>query len=152
MRPSEKNNYSSIHSLFFTIDFWDFFWYNERIYLEKIKMKNLNHHDIHEIYSQISQSLNCIECDTPILPHNIQITDIVDNECLFDVCCSKCLAEMTLSAHIEKNPNNVAKTYNKSSQIMHDNIVEEGISDWDVLAIKNELSCFNGSFIETFAR
>jgi hypothetical protein len=119
---------------------------------KKIKMKNLNHHDIHEIYSQISQSLNCVECNTPILPHNIQITDIVDNECMFDVCCNKCQSEMTLSAHVEKTPNQTARTYNRSSQIMHDSIVEEGVSEWDVLGIRNELETFNGSFIETFAR
>lgn len=115
-------------------------------------MKNLNHHDIHEIYSQISQSLNCVECEAAILPHNIQITDIVNNECMFDVCCSRCGSEMTLSAHVEKNPNQAAMTYNKSSQIVHDGIVEEVISSIDVRRIKEELHNFCGSFIETFAR
>ncbi|MBU0578132.1 hypothetical protein KJ742_06855 [Patescibacteria group bacterium] len=113
-------------------------------------MKNLNHHDIHEIFSQISNSLACPECDSQILPHQIKINDIVDNECLFDVKCHRCKSEMTLSAHIEKNINDIAKTYNKSSQIMHDNIVEEGISKYDVKAIREELKNFCGSFIETF--
>ncbi len=115
-------------------------------------MKDLNHHDIHEIYSQISQSLNCVDCQSNILPHNIQITNIVDNECFFDVSCNKCESEMTLSAHVEKNPNQAAMTYNKSSQIMHDNIVEESVSSVDVKMIQEELNQFNGSFIETFAR
>lgn len=115
-------------------------------------MKNLNHHDIHEIYSQISQSLNCVECQAAILPHNIQITDIVDNECMFDVCCDRCNSEMTLSAHVEKNPNQAAQTYNKSSQIVHDGIVETSVTIFDVTAMKQELSRFCGSFIETFAR
>ena len=114
-------------------------------------MKNLNHHDIHEIYSQISQSLNCVECEAAILPHNIQITDIIDNECLFDVNCNKCESEMTLSAQVEKNPNVAAMTYNKSSQIVHDNIVEESVSPVDVKRIKEELKDFCGSFIETFS-
>ena len=117
-----------------------------------MKMKNLNHHDIHEIYSQISNSLSCPECGSQILPHNIKINKIVDNECMFDVNCFKCAAEMTLSAHVEKNINDVAKTYNKSSQIMHNNIIEEGITEIEVRAIKEELRNFNGSFIETFAR
>ncbi len=115
-------------------------------------MKNLNHHDIHEIYSQISQSLNCVECEAAILPHNIQITDIVDSECLFDVNCNKCDSEMTLSAQVEKNPNVAAMTYNKSSQIVHDSIVEESVSPLDVKTIKKELKDFCGSFIETFSR
>jgi len=59
---------------------------------------------------------------------------------------------MTLSAHIEKNVNDFAKTYNKSSQIMHDNQVEESVSDIDVKAIKDELRNFCGSFIETFCQ
>ncbi len=115
-------------------------------------MKNLNHHDIHEIYSQISQSLNCVECEAAILPHNIQITDIVDSECMFDVNCERCDSEMTLSAHVEKTANHAAKTYNKSSQIVHDGIVEEAVSPIDVRMIKEELRSFCGSFIETFAR
>ncbi len=115
-------------------------------------MKNLNHHDIHEIYSQISQSLSCVECKSAILPHNIQITDVVDNECMFDVNCNRCNSEMTLSAHVEKNLNQAAKTYNKSSQIVHDNIVEEAVSDLDVHLIKEELRNFSGSFIQAFAR
>jgi hypothetical protein len=115
-------------------------------------MKDLSHHDIHEIYSQISQSLNCVECKAAILPHNIQITDMVDNECLFDVRCDKCDAEMTLSAHVEKNPNQAAMTYNKSSQIVHDSIVEEAVSSVDVTLIKEEMKNFCGSFIEAFAR
>jgi len=126
------------------------FCYNKEISSTKTKMNNLNHHDIHEIYSQISNSLSCPECDSQILPHNIKINDIVDNECLFDVNCHKCSSEMTLSAHIEKNVNDIAKTYNKSSQIMHDNIVEEGISKYDVRAIREELKSFCGSFVETF--
>lgn len=115
-------------------------------------MKNLNHHDIHEIYSQISQSLSCVECKSAILPHNIQITDIVENECMFDVSCNRCKSEMTLSAHVEKNPNQTAMTYNKSSQIVHDTIVEEPVTEIDVYSIKQELKQFSGSFIETFAR
>lgn len=115
-------------------------------------MKNLNHHDIHEIYSQISQSLNCVECESAIVPQNIQITDIVDNECLFDVNCDRCGSEMTLSAHVEKNPNQAAMTYNKSSQIVHDSIVEEAVDQLDVTLIREELRNFCGSFIETFAR
>lgn len=115
-------------------------------------MKDLNHHDIHEIYSQISQSLNCVECNASILPQNIQITDMLDNECLFDVNCNRCDSEMTLSAHVEKNMNQAAMTYNKSSQIMHDSIVEEAVSEFDVKHIRDELKTFCGSFIETFAR
>ena len=115
-------------------------------------MKNLNHHDIHEIYSQISQSLSCVECSAAILPHNIQITDMLEDECLFDVNCGRCESEMTLSAHVEKNPNQAARTYNKSSQIMHDGIVETAVSDIDILLIKEEMKNFCGSFVETFAR
>lgn len=115
-------------------------------------MKNLNHHDVHEIYSQISQSLNCPQCQSQILPHNIKINDIVDGECLFDVNCHKCNSEMTLSAQIEKNTTNVAKTYNKSSQLIHDKVAEEGITEWEVKAIKDELKNFCGSFVETFSR
>ena len=114
-------------------------------------MKNLNHHDIHEIYSQISQSLNCVECEAAILPQNIQITDIVDSECMFDVNCERCDSEMTLSAHVEKTANNASKTYNKSSQIIHDGIVEAAVTKTDVKQIKDDLKRFCGSFIETFA-
>jgi uncharacterized CHY-type Zn-finger protein len=115
-------------------------------------MKDLSHHDIHEIYSQISQSLNCVECNAAILPHNIEITDMVDNECMFDVTCGRCKAEMTLSAHVEKNPNQAAMTYNKSSQIMHDSIVDEAVSEVDVALIREELKNFCGSFTEAFAQ
>jgi len=115
-------------------------------------MKNLNHHDIHEIFTQISQSLNCVECGANILPHNIKITDILDDECIFDVDCQKCRTEMSLSAHIEKNPNQSAMTYNQSSQIMHDNIVDEGVAECEVQEMREELKNFCGSFIETFMR
>ncbi len=115
-------------------------------------MKNLSHHDIHEIYSQISQSLNCVECNASILPQNIKITDIVDEECLFDVHCDRCHSEMTLSAQVKKNPNQTAMTYNKSSQILHDGIVESSITAVDVHLIKDALNNFCGSFIDTFAR
>jgi len=115
-------------------------------------MHNLNHHDIHEIITQISQSLNCPECKARILPHNIKITDVVDDECYFDVDCHRCKAEITLSAHIEKTPNEAAMTYNHSSQLMHDNHVAKGITEFDVIAIKEELNNFCGSFIETFSR
>ena len=115
-------------------------------------MQPLNHHDIHEIYSQIAQTLSCVECKAAILPHNIQITEMVNNECRFDVNCNRCDSEMTLSAHVEKNANETAKTYNKSSQIIHDNTVEEAVSSRDVSLIKEELNRFCGSFIQTFAR
>lgn len=114
-------------------------------------MKNLNHHDIHEIISQISQSLTCPECSARILPHNIRITDIVNDECYFDVDCHRCEAEMTLSAHVEKTPNEAAMTYNQSSQILHDSYATESIDVTDVQAIRDELKHFCGSFIETFA-
>ena len=115
-------------------------------------MRDLNHHDIHEIYSQISQSLNCVECSAAILPQNIQITDMVDNECMFDVSCNRCAAEMTLSAHVEKNSNQAAMSYNKSSQIFHDSLVEEPVSSLDIRMVREELSNFCGSFIEAFSR
>jgi len=115
-------------------------------------MEHLNHHEIHDIITQISQSLNCPKCRAKILPHDIKITEIMDQECYFDVNCHRCDTEMTLSAHIEKTPNDVAQTYNKSSQILHDNWVEEEISERDVWEIRTELKNFCGSFIETFAR
>ena len=71
---------------------------------------------------------------------------------MFDVVCERCHSEMTLSAHVEKNPNQTAMTYNRSSQIVHDGIVDEAISLVDVHMIKDELRRFCGSFIETFAR
>lgn len=110
----------------------------------------MSHHDIHEIISQISQTLDCPQCKTRILPHNIAISQIVDHDCMFDVACHKCKAEMSLSAHIEKNLTDDAKTFNRSSQIMHDGIIEEGISEKDVLAIREEMKYFCGSFVEAF--
>ena len=112
----------------------------------------MNQHDIHEIISQISQSLDCPECKTKILPNNIEITDIVGEDCMFDVICSRCKTEMTLSAHIEKTTAEEAMTHNTSSQIVHDNLVDEGITAEEVKMIKEELANFSGSFIETFCR
>ncbi len=112
----------------------------------------MNQYDIHEIISQISQSLECPECKAKILPHNINITDIVGSDCMFDVVCDKCKTEMTLSAHIEKTTTEEAMTRNSSSQIVHDNIVEEGVTAKEVQLIKEELKNFSGSFIETFCR
>ena len=112
----------------------------------------MNHHDIHEIIAQISQSLDCPECDNKILPHNIEITDIVGEDCMFDVLCERCQTEMTLSAHIEKTTAEEAMTSNLSSQIIHDSYVDEPISAQDVKMMKEELANFSGSFIETFCR
>ena len=56
-----------------------------------------------------------------------------------------------ISAHIEKNVNDFAKTYNKSSQIVHDSIVESAVTLFDVNHMKDELKHFCGSFIETFS-
>ncbi len=112
----------------------------------------MNQHDIHEIISQISQSLDCPECKAKVLPNNIQITDIVGEDCMFDVVCSRCKTEMTLSAHIEKTPAEEAMTHNKSSKIIHDNTVDKAITLEEVHLIKKELDNFCGSFIETFCR
>jgi hypothetical protein len=120
---------------------------------KKIKTNTMmSHNDIHEIISQISQSLDCPQCRTRILPHNIAITDIMGADCMFDVACHNCEAEMTLSAHIEKNLTDDAKVYNRSSQIMHDNMIEKEVSKEDVLAIRKEMKNFCGSFIEAFCR
>jgi hypothetical protein len=112
----------------------------------------MNQHDIHEIISQISQTLDCPECKAKILPNNIQITDIVGDDCMFDVLCTRCKTEMTLSAHIEKTTAEEAMTHNRSSQIVHDNVVDEGITYREVEMMRRELANFNGSFIETFCR
>lgn len=112
----------------------------------------MNHHDIHEIVSQISQSLDCPECKSRILPNNITITDIIGDDCMFDVSCERCKTEMTLSAHIEKTTAEDAMTHNKSSQILHDSFVDEPITERDVHLMKEELQNFSGSFIETFCR
>jgi hypothetical protein len=112
----------------------------------------MNHHDIHEIIEQISQTLDCPQCKTRILPNNIVITDIVGSDCTFDVRCMRCEAEMTLSAHIEKTTADVAQTHNRSSQMIHDSAVDEPISAQDVLNMKYELAHFCGSFIETFCQ
>ncbi len=112
----------------------------------------MNHHDIHEIIEQISQTLDCPQCKTRILPNNIVITDIVGSDCTFDVRCMRCEAEMTLSAHIEKTTADIAKTHNRSSQMIHDRFVDEPISIDDVQTIKYELAHFCGSFIEAFSR
>lgn len=112
----------------------------------------MSHHDIHEIISQISQSLECPQCKTRILPHNIAITDMIGQDCMFDVACHHCEAEMTLSAHIEKTLTDDAKTYNRSSQIMHDGQIEEGITKAEIVAVREELKHFCGSFIEAFCR
>ncbi|PIZ74540.1 hypothetical protein COY07_00470 [Candidatus Peregrinibacteria bacterium CG_4_10_14_0_2_um_filter_43_11] len=114
------------------------------------KKTKMTHHDIHEIITQISQTLDCPQCKTRILPHNIAITDVVGPDCTFDVACHHCKAEMTLSAHVEKTVNDTAKTFNRSSQIMHDGIVEKGISIKDVESVQHELRHFCGSFIEAF--
>ena len=112
----------------------------------------MNHHDIHEIIEQISQTLDCPQCKSRILPNNIVITDIVGADCTFDVLCERCETEMTLSAHIEKTTADTARTHNRSSQIVHDQNVEEPISAEDVARIRHELAHFCGSFIETFCR
>ncbi len=112
----------------------------------------MNQHDIHEIISQISQSLECPECKAKVLPHNIQITDIVGEDCMFDVACNKCQTEMTLSAHIEKTTAEEAMTHNRSSQIVHDNLVDEGVTFEEIGMMKKELANFCGSFVETFSR
>lgn len=112
----------------------------------------MNQHDIHEIISQISQTLDCPECANRILPHNIEITDIIGSDCMFDVVCNRCKTEMTLSAHIEKTAAEEAMVHNCSSKITHDNIVNEAITAEDVENVRRELANFSGSFIETFCR
>ena len=112
----------------------------------------MNHHDIHEIITQISQSLDCPECNTRILPNNIEITDIVGDDCMFDVVCNRCKTEMTLSAHIEKTTSEEAMFHNQSSQIIHDQFVDEGVTAQEVEMMKEELKNFSGRFIETFCR
>jgi len=112
----------------------------------------MNQHDIHEIISQISQSLDCPECKARILPNNIEITDIVGEDCMFDVVCDRCKTEMTLSAHIEKTTAEEAMTHNRSSQIIHDNLVDHPVTLEEVRMMKKELANFCGSFIETFCR
>lgn len=112
----------------------------------------MSHHDIHEIVSQISQSLDCPECKSKILPNNITITDIIGDDCMFDVSCGRCKTEMTLSAHIEKTTSEDAMVHNQSSQILHDSIVDEPVTKEEVKMMKEELKNFNGSFIETFCR
>lgn len=112
----------------------------------------MNHRDIHEIIEQISQTLDCPQCKSRILPQNIAITDIVGSDCTFDVLCNRCETEMTLSAHVEKTTADEARTHNRSSQYLHDSAVEEPISAEDVLQIREELKRFCGSFIETFCR
>ena len=71
---------------------------------------------------------------------------------MFDVVCDRCKTEMTLSAHIEKTPTEEAMFHNQSSQIVHDNFVDEGITAQEVKMMKEELANFSGSFIETFCR
>lgn len=112
----------------------------------------MSHHDIHEIISQISQSLDCPECQSRILPQDIVITDIVGSDCMFDVTCQRCKTEMTLSAHIEKSTAEEAMTHNTSSQIIHDNLIDTPVTAEEVELIKQELANFNGSFIDTFCR
>jgi DNA-directed RNA polymerase subunit M/transcription elongation factor TFIIS len=112
----------------------------------------MSHHDIHEIITQISQSLDCPRCKSRILPHNIVITDIVDHDCMFDVVCHRCKSEMSLSAHIERNTSDTAMTHNQSSQILHNSYIDEGITEAEVSAVRRELRSFCGSFIEVFNR
>lgn len=110
----------------------------------------MSQHDIHEIISQISQTLECPECKAKILPHCINITDIVGQDCLFDVCCHKCRTEMTLSAHVEKT--GAQKQMHQSYQSAPKREVEVPVSIKDVSDIKHELNNFCGSFIEAFCR
>jgi hypothetical protein len=112
----------------------------------------MSHHDIHAIISQIAQSLDCPQCKHRVLPQNIVITQIQDQDCLFDVTCDRCKVEMSLSAHIEKSMQEEARTYNRSSQIMHDQSIDSPISQIEVDLIRDELANFSGSFIETFSR
>lgn len=111
----------------------------------------MNQHDIHEIISQISQTLDCPECKSRILPHQIRITDIVDQDCMFDVCCHRCKTEMTLSAHVEK-------TTAESSMHQHHHSHagyyehEDPVSAMEVDQMKKALQNFCGSFIETFCQ
>ena len=111
----------------------------------------MTHNDIHDIITQISQNLTCPKCKAKILPNNIKITDAIEKEFLFDVNCSRCQAEMSLSAHVEKKQNPKKTTCNHSTQITHDHDTDEPITAYDVRAIQNELRNFCGSFIETFS-
>lgn len=115
------------------------------------KTKKMSQHDIHEIISQISQTLDCPECKSKVLPHNITITDIVNQDCMFDVCCHRCKTEMTLSAHIEKTAAEQVMHQKTNSSSVY-NEYETPIGQKDVDAVKKELSNFCGSFIETFCR
>jgi hypothetical protein len=112
----------------------------------------MTHYDIHEIIEQIAHTLDCPQCRTRILPHNIVITGIMGSDCTFDAKCERCETEMTLSAHIEKTTVDEARTHNRSSQIMHDGFAEEPINIEDVQQMRVELKNFCGSFIETFCR
>ena len=44
----------------------------------------MNHHDIHEIIEQISQTLDCPQCKTRILPNNIVITHNRSSQMIHD--------------------------------------------------------------------
>lgn len=113
---------------------------------------NFTYHDIHDILKDIYRKCpDCLDCKKNIPPNFFSIDKVENNNVYFSVFCPYCKNEMLAECTIEKTEYEAASTFNASSKIIHDAVIESPVHCNDIESIPHELANVNGKFNRYFA-
>lgn len=112
----------------------------------------MNFLEVKNAIAHLKKTSKCTHCEAKYTDSNIHVLATTQHEGLFELKCSKCemstLVTVVLSREMQIKTKRPGR--GKESQMMTRN--PNGISEDDVLDIKNFLTKFDGNFKKLFSR
>jgi len=104
------------------------------------------------LIQQLLNTTKCPKCGSTILPVNVKVEQIGNDECLFKMQCAKCKTIISADAHMKQNPtqNKKSISFKKTSQKPLLKVKEQTVNLDDLMQIKKILNNFSGNFNSLF--
>ena len=107
----------------------------------------MNYKELKEAIKYIQKSCKCLDCKKSYTEHDIFIIATTSNEALFELKCHNC-GLVTIITMI--NQKNDESSIQKSQHNLVGHRPHNGVSQNDVLDVKNFLNHFDGNFKKFF--
>ena len=111
----------------------------------------MNYSEIKNAIEHLLKTLNCSSCDAKYTEEDIHIIATTNNEGLFEARCPECGASTILTVMLSPEPSIIENAPNEAVGEMSSlPRTHRGISQNDVLDMKNFLGRFDGNFKKLF--
>lgn len=108
----------------------------------------MNINDLIEVIRHVRKNMNCPHCKKRYNAQNISVLASTKNECLLELTCQYC--KKTMLTDLVATPRDPNQKEETPSVPLINQVITNGITDNDILDVKNFLNRFDGDFKKLF--